>query len=153
MSDLYNEATRHEYIRVPKYLAFLGGGLVAVLFVAMGLWMTVTTEEAVVEPLETVEEADFRRMAAQIAGARALAPEPELSEQRPVRARLTREIADARELAEAAATVLSEVTEDEVFSVVLEGAALRIRAFGGASEAGRGRDRNHLSRRNHLQHR
>lgn len=121
MSDLYNEATRHEYIRVPRYLAFLGVGLVAVLFVAMGLWMTVTTEEVVVDPPETVEEADFKRMAARIAGANARAPEPELSELRPVRARLTREIADARELAEAAATVLSEVTEDEVFSVVLEG--------------------------------
>ncbi len=50
MSDLYNEAARHDYIRVPKYLAFLGGGLVAVLLVAMGPWMTVTTEEAVVDP-------------------------------------------------------------------------------------------------------
>ena len=121
MSDLYSEATRHDYIKVPRYLVFLGGGLVAVLFVAMGLWMTVTTEEVAVDPPETVEEADFRRMAAKIAGARALAPEPELSERRPVRARLTREIANARELAEAAATVLSEVTEDEVFSVIPEG--------------------------------
>lgn len=34
MSDLYNEATRHDYIKVPRYLFFLGGGLVAVLFVA-----------------------------------------------------------------------------------------------------------------------
>lgn len=118
MSDLYDEATRHDYIRVPRYLVFLGGGLVAVLFVAMGLWMTVTTEEAVVEPLETVEEAEFKRMAARVAAVRALAPEPELSERRPVRARLTREIADARELAEATATVLSEVAEDEVFSVM-----------------------------------
>lgn len=121
MSDLYDEATRHDYIRVPRYLVFLGGGLVAVLFVAVGLWMTVTTEEAVVEPLETVEEAEFKRMAARVAAVRALAPEPELSERRPVRARLTREIADARELAEATATVLSEVSEDEVFSVMPEG--------------------------------
>lgn len=121
MSDLYDEATRHDYIKVPRYLVFLGGGLVAVLLVAVGLWMTVTTEEAVVGPPETVEEADFRRMAARVAAVRALAPEPELSERRPVRARLTREIADARELAEATATVLSEVAEDEVFSVMLEG--------------------------------
>lgn len=121
MSDLYDEATRHDYIRVPRYLVFLGGGLVAVLFVAVGLWMTVTTEDAVVDPPETVEEADFRRMAARVAAVRALAPEPELSERRPVRARLTREIADARELAEATATVLSEVAEDEVFSVMPEG--------------------------------
>ena len=120
MSDLYNEATRHDYIKVPRYLVFLGGGLVAVLFVAMGLWMTVTTEEAVVDPPETVEEADFKRMAARVAAARAMAPEPELSERRPIRARLTREIADARELAEVAATVLSQVAEDEQFSVVPE---------------------------------
>lgn len=118
MSDLYNEATRHEYIKVPRYLAFLGGGLVAVLFVAMGLWMTVTTEEAVVDPPETVEEADFKRMAARVAAARAVAPEPELSERRPVRARLTREIASGRELAEATAAVWDEIGVDEASGVV-----------------------------------
>ena len=120
MSDLYNEATRHEYIKVPRYLFFLGGGLVAVLFVAMGLWMTVTTEEAVVDPPEAGEETDFKRMAAQVAAARALAPDPELSERRPIRARLTREIASGRELAEASATVLSEVVEGEEFSIFPE---------------------------------
>ncbi|MDE2677936.1 MAG: hypothetical protein OXI76_08525 [Gemmatimonadota bacterium] len=117
MSDLYNEATRHEYIKVPRYLVFLGGGLVAVLFVAMGLWMTVTTEEPVVDPPETVEEADFRRMAARIAAARAVAPEPGLSERRPIRARLTREIASGRELAEATAAVLTPLLEEDDISV------------------------------------
>ena len=87
MSDLYNEATRHEYIRVPKYLFFLGGGLVA----------------------------DLKRMAARVAAARALAPEPALSERRPVRARLTRDIAEARELAEATAALLTPLlVEDEI---------------------------------------
>lgn len=118
MSDLYDEATRHDYIKVPRYLVFLGGGLVAVLFVAMGLWMTVTTEEAVVDLPETVEEADFKRMAARVAAARAVAPEPELSERRPIRARLTREIASGRELAEATAAVWGEIGVDEGLSVL-----------------------------------
>ncbi|MDE0659744.1 MAG: hypothetical protein OXI79_08875 [Gammaproteobacteria bacterium] len=117
MSDLYEEATRHDYIKVPRYLVFLGGGLVAVLFVVMGLWMTVTTEEAVVEPPETVEEADFRRMAARVAAVRAVAHEPGLSERRPIRARLTREIADARELAEATSALLTPVLEKDEISV------------------------------------
>lgn len=118
MSDLYSEATRHDYIKVPRYLIFLGGGLVAVLFVAMGLWMTVTTEEAVVEPLETVEEAEFRRIAARVAAVRAVAPDPALSERRPIRARLTREIASGRELAEAIAAVWAEVGLEEGASVL-----------------------------------
>ena len=118
MSDLYDEATRHDYIKVPRYLVFLGGGLVAVLFVAMGLWMTVTTEEAVVDLPETVEEADFKRMAARVAAARAVAPEPELSERRPIRARLTREIASGRELAEATAAVWGEIGVDEGLTVL-----------------------------------
>ena len=118
MSDLYNEATRHDYIKVPRYLVFLGGGLVAVLFVTMGLWMTVTTEEALVDLPETVEEADFKRMAARVAAARAVAPEPELSQRRPIRARLTREIASGRELAEATAAVWGEVEADHGFSVL-----------------------------------
>lgn len=118
MSDLYNEATRHDYIKVPRYLVFLGGGLVAVLFVAMGLWMTVTTEEAVVDPPETVEEAEFRRMAARVAAVRAVAPDPALSQRRPIRARLTREIASGRELAEATAAVWAEVETDEGVSVI-----------------------------------
>ena len=46
MPDLYDEATRHDYIRVPKYLFFLGGGLVMALFVAVGLWLTVTGRPA-----------------------------------------------------------------------------------------------------------
>ncbi|MCY4506253.1 MAG: hypothetical protein OXG35_04750, partial [Acidobacteria bacterium] len=58
-----------------------------------------------------------KRRAARRAAARAVAPEPELSERRPIRARLTREIADSRDLAEAAAMVLSEVVEGEEFSV------------------------------------
>ena len=120
MSDLYNEATRHDYIKVPRYLFFLGGGLVAVLFVAMGLWMTVTTEEPVVDLPETVEEADFKRMAARLAAARAVAPEPELSERRPIRARLTREIASGRALAEATAAVWGEAGVAEGTSVLAD---------------------------------
>ena len=120
MSDLYNEATRHDYVKVPRYLFFLGGGLVAVLFVAMGLWMTVTTEEPVVDPPETVEEADFKRMAARLAAARAVAPEPELSERRPIRARLTREIASGRALAEATVAVWGEAGVAEGTSVLAD---------------------------------
>ena len=113
MSDPVSEATRHEYIKVPRYLVFFGGGLVAVLFVAIGLWMTVTTEEAVEEPPETVAEVDFKRMAARVAAVRAVAPKLELSERRPIRARLTRQIASGRELAEATAAVWAEVEARE----------------------------------------
>lgn len=120
MTDPYSEATRNERGGRSRFTFFVGGGFLATLLIAVIVWMTVSPEESPARLPETPAEADFMVAAARVAAARAVAEEAEEAnptERGRIRVRVTREIADGRELARATAALWAELETDEWIDV------------------------------------